>query len=127
MSVRHKNGHGTNCDAAKCDALLAEMSKGVTIRKACQAVGIRPDQAYGWRIKYEAFEREFLRIREIWRQFRVDEIEERLFAEAADGNVQAMTLVLRAHRPEKYAERHVLDVLAEPVVKVYGGVDLEKV
>jgi len=59
--------------------------------------------------------------REAWDQAvmqSVDDVEQVLVEKALDGDIQAIDRVLKAHRPERYRERHEVALVADSVIEV---------
>lgn len=93
---------------------LRELRHGLAPATAARQAGMTTRQVYGLRKRDPAFAAQ-------WDEAMlgvVDDVESVLVTKALRGNDKSIEMVLKAHRPEKYRERHEVQVVHDAVIEV---------
>jgi len=94
----------------KMGRALDAFARSLSVEAACTHVGIAYSTWYVWRHRYPQFAEMVERVRRL----ALPEVEDSLFRQAKDGNVEAAKTILKAH-DQKYRERQVIEVVSPDV------------
>jgi transposase-like protein len=97
---------------AKKEAVLQAYVECGTVAGAARACGISRQTFYDWIENDESFAKAVV----MCRQDLADDLEAEAFKRAREGSDTLLVFLLRAHRPERYRDRHVIEVVSPDVV-----------
>ena len=112
IQVRRKHGRGI--DAPRKAMFLRELMRSPVVGTAARRAGLTRSAVYRERDRNDLF-------RVAWDQAlvaAVDDVEQVLVEKAQGGDIKAIDMVLKAHRPERYRDRHEVAVVADSVIEV---------
>lgn len=112
---------------ARFEPFIVEYIRCGRVQEACKTVGIDYAEFYKMLRKLPELRPDYDTAKEIVHEAKIDALEEKAFAAALAGNVQLLMFLLKTHRPQRYAERQIVDLVGEASVKVYGSLDVESV
>jgi hypothetical protein len=117
-ALRKEGGRGI--DAPRRAVFLRELMRSPVVGVAARRAGLTRGAVYRERERDALF-------RAAWDQAltgAVDDVEQVLVEKAQGGDLKAIEMVLKAHRPERYRERHEVQVVQDAVIEVsLVGVD----
>ena len=111
-SIRNRCGKGI--DNYRKAQFLRELMRSPVIGTAARRAGLTRKMVMRERERNDLF-------REAWEQAlvaAVDDVEQVLVEKAQGGDLKAIEMVLKAHRPERYRDRHEVAVVADSVIEV---------
>ncbi|OPX65845.1 MAG: hypothetical protein A4E30_00165 [Methanomassiliicoccales archaeon PtaB.Bin215] len=94
---------------ARDEYLKAIREKGLSLRKAAEAVGIHRDTIYAYRMANPDYEIELQKAR----MSAIEFVEDALYEEASRGNVRAIEFYLCNRAPDRWADRRSVECKAE--------------
>jgi hypothetical protein len=94
------------------DAVLQAYVEAGTVAGAARAGGISRQTFYDWIESDPSFANAVV----MCRQELADDLEAEAFKRAREGSDTLLVFLLRAHRPERYRDRHVIEVVSPDVV-----------
>lgn len=105
---------GTGIDLWRRSVFVRELLNTPVIGTAARRAGLTRGAVYRERERDDVFRR-------AWDQALVgaiDDVEQVLVEKAHGGDLKAIEMVLKAHRPERYRERHEVAVVQDAVIEV---------
>lgn len=111
-SIRKQCGKGI--DNYRRSLFVRELMRSPVVGTAARRAGLTRRMVYAERERNDEF-------RQAWDQAiagAIDDVEEVLVEKAHGGDLKAIEMVLKAHRPERYRDRHEVAVVADSVIEV---------
>jgi hypothetical protein len=112
IQARRQGGRGI--DAQRKALFLRELMRSPVVGTAARRAGLTRSAVYRERDRNDLF-------RLAWEEAlvgAVDDVEQVLVEKAQGGDLKAIEMVLKAHRPERYRDRHEVAVVADSVIEV---------